>query len=219
MFIHEMVVERVSTKLLTQHPDNANNGDIDAIEESIEINGFYSPLHVQRSTGRILAGNHRYLVALRRGIPEVPVIYHDVTDEQALRIMLADNSITRHGFDDEPQLLNLLDALYATDLGLHGTGFTMDERDKLSESINEPLNFVDNRTPTTDVDDRDGPKGHLRFTVIPQFDEAGNCYELVLQKEGMGTVSKGDANAVRRAMGLNAFTKEELDAFGEHGWR
>ena len=219
MYVHDMKVEMVPTGSLTQHPDNANNGDVDALEESIEVNGFYAPLHVQRSTGYVVAGNHRLLVAMRVGMPFVPVIYHELTDEQAIRLMLADNAITRHGFDDEPQLLNLLDALYATDLGLHGTGFTVDERERLSISINEPLDFEANPVRDTRLDADNDVKGHARFAVIPQFDEDGVCYELVLQKEGGGAVSKSDANYIRRLLGFQPFSQSEIDAFGERGWR
>lgn len=219
MKIHDLKIETVQLAAIHQHPDNPNNGDMDALEESMEVNGFFAPITLQRSTGAILAGNHRYMVALRRGMKELPAIYLDVTDEQAKRIMLADNQITRLGFDDEGQLLNALTDLYATDLSLHGTGFDMDDLRKLEKDINEPLDLpVD-----ADVDSRmgeDGPSKAMRFTVTPGMcDEDGNVYELIIEKRGMVAISKGDANTVRRALGLDPFTEEELMAFTGLAWK
>ena len=37
------------------HPNNWNNGDTEAIAESIEVNGMYRPLYAQRSTRYIVA--------------------------------------------------------------------------------------------------------------------------------------------------------------------
>ena len=51
---------------LETHPRNVNQGDIGAIYESIGANGFYGAIVAQKSTGRILAGNHRYQAAVKR---------------------------------------------------------------------------------------------------------------------------------------------------------
>jgi SAM-dependent methyltransferase len=53
---------------LETHPRNVNQGDIGAIYESIGANGFYGAIVAQKSTGRILAGNHRYQAAVQ-GLP------------------------------------------------------------------------------------------------------------------------------------------------------
>ena len=76
---------------LEAHPQNPNEGDVEAIGESIRANGFYKPLQAQRSTGRILTGHHSWYAAQAEGIAEVPVVWLDVDDPTALRIMLADN--------------------------------------------------------------------------------------------------------------------------------
>jgi hypothetical protein len=53
---------------LETHPRNVNQGDIGAIYESIGANGFYGAIVAQKSTGRILAGNHRNQAAVQ-GLP------------------------------------------------------------------------------------------------------------------------------------------------------
>lgn len=105
------------------HPDNPNHGDVDAIVESIEENGYYAPVVVQRATGLILAGSHRWHGLRRLGHTQIPVVWLDVDDERATRIMLADNRTTRLGHDDIASLVELLERLAESDGGLAGTAY------------------------------------------------------------------------------------------------
>lgn len=124
-----------------QMPENANNGDIDAIQESIQVNGFTAPVIAQASTGFIIAGNHRYQAVIGLGATEIPVIWVDMDDEQALRYMIADNRTARLGQDDLSILENLLGRLEITDIGLHGTGFNEDDLTVLRAAIEGPLEY------------------------------------------------------------------------------
>lgn len=217
MRMHDLKVEMVQTDRLNQHPENANNGDVDALAESIDINGFYSPLLVQRSTGHILAGNHRYLVALSRNVPALPCIYLDVDDEAAKRVMLADNRITRLGHDDEGALAELLTDLYESDLALHGTGYTMDDYTKLMDGINEPLSYDETDIP--EVDEARDPiiAGGMRFVVTPRVDYDGTISELTVEKAAFGTFSRSDVNLVRKALGQPPYTKQDFAALEAEG--
>lgn len=214
-----MRIEIVPISKLYQSPDNANNGDLDAIGESIEVNGFYSPIIVQRSTNYILAGNHRYVAAIAQGAVVIPAIYLDVDEKQAKRIMVADNRTTRLGFDDDSQLLNVLEDLYATDVGLAGTGYEYEDYAKLAAELNGPLDFDAEPVEADRERKSDGPSKAMRFSIQPVVDEDGNCTEIVLQKEGMGPITKTDANAIRRALGMEPFTKTELQALEVPSWR
>src|SRR5438874_12420683 len=49
------------------HPKNARAGDLGAICQSIEHNGWFGACLVQQSTGFILAGNHRHQAAAHSG--------------------------------------------------------------------------------------------------------------------------------------------------------
>lgn len=123
--------EMVDAATLELHPDNPNQGDVGAIAESMAFHGFYGVLYVQRSTRRVLAGNHRLMAARQLGLDEVPVVWLDVNDEQAARILLVDNRTTRLGSDDDKLLTELLQSLAMTDDKLAGTGFDGDDLDAL----------------------------------------------------------------------------------------
>jgi DNA modification methylase len=93
---------------LQTHPMNANQGDVGAIHESIEANGFYGRALVQKSTGYILIGNHRFRAAVANGSDVLPVEVIDVDDATALRIMEADNAIAHKStYDNEQRAYNL----------------------------------------------------------------------------------------------------------------
>lgn len=109
--------ELVPADQLRPHPRNPHLSDDDAIDESVDANGFYGALVAQRSTGYVLSGHGRLRNRLRAGAP-VPVVWVDVDDATALRYTLAANRAAERGsyFDD------LLTARAASG-SLTGTGF------------------------------------------------------------------------------------------------
>ena len=123
--------ELVPLDAIKPHPRNANQGDFGAIDESVDLNGFYGAIVVNKRTGHILAGNHRWMVAREKGMPTIPVTWVDVDDLEELRIMIVDNRTTRLGQDDETKLAAILAELAATPLGLQGTGFDGDDLDDI----------------------------------------------------------------------------------------
>lgn len=136
---------------LTPHPQNPHNGDVDAIMESIRVNGMYRPLEAQMSTGRILCGNQTYAALMELGATLAPVVPLDVTDAAALRIMLGDNELARLGNDDQGQLAGLLVALRRDDpLSLLGTGWDDDKLTRLLRTVtaDKPLQGDDRPAPT-----------------------------------------------------------------------
>jgi hypothetical protein len=130
---YEMVpVDRIST-----HPENARKGSLEVIRESIRTNGFYGACVVQRSTGRILVGNHRYLAAVEEGLVEVPVVWVDKSDDEARRLLLVDNRTTDLAVYDDQALVELL-SNYADDNGdLVGTGWDYAELEALIKIVEE----------------------------------------------------------------------------------
>lgn len=111
------------------HPDNPRRGAVNKIAESLVSNGFYGALIVQRSSGHILAGNHRFLAAKQLGLSHVPVCYIDVDDDEAKRILLADNRTSDIGDYDNAVLVELLQSLPSLD----GTAYEQFELDLLME--------------------------------------------------------------------------------------
>lgn len=118
-----------------QHPQNVNEADVGAIHESVEVNGFYGSIVVQRSTGYILAGNHRWLAAAHAGATEIPVTWVDVDDATALRILLADNRTTRKGQDNKAELADLLQSILNDEGSLEGSGYDADDLDDLLKDL------------------------------------------------------------------------------------
>lgn len=107
---------------LLEHPDNPRRGDEEAIEASMAAHGFYGAVLAQTSTRRIIAGNHRTRVARRRGEATVPVLWLDVDDDQARRLLLVDNRTSDDARYDDRVLTDLLAELAAAG-DLTGTGW------------------------------------------------------------------------------------------------
>lgn len=123
--------EVVAIDRLRPHPANPRQGDVGAIYDSINANGFYGAVVVQESTGYVLAGNHRLKAAKEAGLEAVPAIYVDVDDERAMRILLADNRTNDVASYDNDALADLLEHLASTPSGLTGTGYDGDALDDL----------------------------------------------------------------------------------------
>lgn len=119
---------------LKQHPRNPNRGDVEAIRKSIRRNRWFGALVAQRSTGYVLAGNHRLMAARAEGLATVPVHWVDVSDEDAVRILLADNKTAEDATRDPEALAALLDELTQTS-DLEGTGYDAGDLDALLASL------------------------------------------------------------------------------------
>lgn len=113
-------------ELIDPHPLNPNVGDREALESSIGEVGFYGAVIVRYKpdTGRyeLIAGEHRWRT-LRAAGHAVPAIMVEMTDEQALKALLADNEVTRRGRYNNDRLLIALRALPS----VSGTGFDLEE--------------------------------------------------------------------------------------------
>jgi len=133
-------VEMVALGDLSCHPDNPRRGDVEAIRASIRANGFYGALVVQRSSGFILAGNHRFMAAEAEGLDRVPVIYVDAGDDDAKAILVGDNRLSDLAENDPELLAALLQAIQAGERGLAGTGYSDDD---LAELLAQAAEGID----------------------------------------------------------------------------
>jgi hypothetical protein len=107
---------------LKPHPDNPNNGDTDAIKQSL-LDGMYRSV-CARVDGTILAGHHVYFAALELGWTELHVDFVDVDDDQALKILVKDNRLPELGAGVDLGLLYpILQHLQEVDDGLDGIGY------------------------------------------------------------------------------------------------
>jgi len=127
--------ERVHIDRIEPHPANPNDGDIGAIAESIRKNGFYGRIVVRDSTGKILAGEHRWRAAQEVGLTEVPIERVECDDETAMRILVADNATAEKAEREPEPLADLLESLETTADGLAGTGYDNGDLDELLDDL------------------------------------------------------------------------------------
>jgi len=135
----ELTTEYVNVQSLRPHPKNPRNGDIDAIAESLRVNGQYRPIVVARH-GTILAGNHTYMAAMQLGWQSIAAVFLDIEadSDAALKIMLADNRTADLGNYDNGILASLLTHLDDVD-SLLGTGYDAKTLASLLSEIDAPL--------------------------------------------------------------------------------
>ena len=141
--VSNLKITKVPIEQLSVHPHNARQGDIGAISKSLEEHGQYRPIVVQKSTMRVLAGNHTLQAAAALGWKHVEAVTIDVDDDQALRILLVDNRTNDLADYDNGVLVDLLESLVFTDIGLIGTGFTGSDLDDLIANANSTDLFGD----------------------------------------------------------------------------
>ncbi len=141
--------QRLPVSEVRLYHKNPRKGKVDVIASSIRVNGLYKPVVVNRGThtGRpneVLCGNHT-VMALRDlaeddpKYSEVLVHFVDVDDDQAARIVAADNRTAELGGFDDEVLADLLKDLP----DLEGTGYTDDDLAKMLGS-----NIVEGDAPT-----------------------------------------------------------------------
>jgi ParB-like chromosome segregation protein Spo0J len=131
--------EVVPITAVRPHPKNPRQGDVAAIRESLDANGWFGAVLAQKSTGFILAGNHRYRAACQRGAETIPVLWIDCDDQTALRVLLADNRTSDLADYDEAWLSELLSGLREGAAGLAGTGFDDASLGELLQSLESNL--------------------------------------------------------------------------------
>lgn len=139
-------VEQVPIDSLTPFDGNPRVGDVAALATSLQVNGQFRPLVVRAETNQILAGNHTWRAAKTLGWATVAISrLHGLTDEQATRIVLADNRYSDLASYDDQALADLL----ATVTDFDGTGYDRSDLDSLLASLeaSQPA------TALTDPDD------------------------------------------------------------------
>ena len=123
---------------VSPHPKNVRQGDVGMIATSLDRNGQYRPIVVQKSSMNIVAGNHTWKAAKSLGWKEIAAQVLDIDDDRALRIMLAYNKANDLASYDDAELLDLLVELVNSDDGLEGTLFANDDVDDLVALLSMP---------------------------------------------------------------------------------
>ena len=132
--------ELVKVSTLKPYDKNPRKGNVRAIAESLATNKQYRPIVVQKSTKKILAGNHTWQAAKALGWDSIAVVFVDVDEDQAKRIVLADNRTNDLAEYDDRILAQLLKDLQSPE----GTGYTQSDMDALLQASAEAMADVAN---------------------------------------------------------------------------
>lgn len=134
-------MERVDPRSLVKALRNPRRGDIEAIKKSLKANGWYGTAVVRKKDRMILVGNHRTEAATQVGIPGIDVVWVDVDDAHAERMIMVDNRTNDLAGYDQLILNSMLADMRARE-NLIGTGFTEDQIDKMLAPPTPPSEFV-----------------------------------------------------------------------------
>lgn len=165
----------LNTNDLNLFHNNPRTGNTKAIRESIEENGVYKPLVVNKGThtGRpneVLAGNHtlKAVQAIAADNPDdeqwqkADVWLVDVDDTTATKIVLADNRTADLGDYDNELLQELLESV---DDNLDGTGYNYDDLDAIRDEL-EALEGAPGSAGLLDEPDTDSYQETYAVTVV-----------------------------------------------------
>ena len=132
-----LTIEHVELDRLKPDPFNPRRiaeQELDALTRSIQEFGFVDPIIARREDRAVIGGHQRLLAARRLGLASVPVIFVDLSPEQAKLLNLALNRIS--GDWDQELLARLLAELNETpDVDITLSGFGEDEIAKLLKSL------------------------------------------------------------------------------------
>ena len=116
------------------NPRRISDEELDALTRSIREFGLVDPIIARREDSTVVGGHQRLVAARRLGLETVPVIYVDLSPEQAKLLNLALNKIS--GDWDQELLARLLGDLRDTpDVDVSLSGFGEDEVAKLLKSL------------------------------------------------------------------------------------
>lgn len=177
------------------HPKNVRQGDIGAISESLKTHGQYRSIVVDGRTNLILAGNHTWKAAKALGWSEINAGFIETKDDdEALRILLADNRTNDLATYDDTGLTELLKQLTETDIGLVGTAFDGDALDQLLMDLEQKPFGLDLETK------------YSQAVKVPQYEIVGDEPQL------SELVDKTKATQLRNEI-LKANLPENLEEF------
>lgn len=187
-------IEHVAISKIAPHPRNPNRGDLEAIIESVRTTGFWEPILVQRSSGYAISGNHRIEAAVALNMTSLPVVYLDVDDDTAMRIMLAANQTAKRSVYDDQSLAELLAKLALDDvIGLLGTGFDQVDLDLLLDRLDhDPTGTPEAGTVLTPQDRQAGyDASGIRSIILPlaaaDYERLIAAFEQLRERMGLAT--------------------------------
>lgn len=128
---HDLKVVKVPVAELKEFPGNPRVGNVSVIAESLEANGQYRPIVVRKATNEVLTGNHTLKAARKLGWHTIDIVYVDVDEIEAKKIVLADNRSSDIGTYDMDKLAAVLQGIP----DVTGTGYTETDMKSLLSAV------------------------------------------------------------------------------------
>jgi len=129
-------IKYVDTDSLVEFPNNPRTSNMEGILESVKLHGQYRPLTVNKNNNQILTGNHTWLAMKQLGISKCAVMFVDVDEITAKKIVLVDNKTNELATYDKELMVDMLTEMM--ELGkLLGTGYSADEADDILAGLDE----------------------------------------------------------------------------------
>jgi hypothetical protein len=136
--VHVVEVRDVPVTAISEHPRNANRGNIGEIATRLREMGQYRTIVVHADTGHILAGNSTYRAARDQlGWTHIRAEFVRCSDERALEILAWDNRARDKSLGyDQSSLLELLTAIEQNG-SLSLAGYDQGNLDDLAAALEE----------------------------------------------------------------------------------
>jgi hypothetical protein len=169
-----------------------NDRAADQLAKLIEEHGFISPIIATRN-GTVRAGNTRLKAALKKNLPEVPVIYVEFDSEEAAQAYsLSDNRASENAQWDQDLLRELFGTLERVEIDVDKTGFTQTEIKKLQKKRATFSEAVKSFTMT------EGMTGLWCWMEVPEEDAA--LFQEMLDKYGSKVKEKAKGHSNKRRL-------------------
>lgn len=143
-----LAVTWVATGALFENPANPrhNENAVAPVAASIRKFGWQQPIVAKRS-GEVIAGHTRLMAARELGHTQVPVVYFNGSDLDALAFGIADNKSHEFATWDEGALVKILETLQKED-ALDATGFVDEDITNLLRELGSgDANAIDDPGP------------------------------------------------------------------------
>ncbi|MFC1930448.1 site-specific DNA-methyltransferase [Chloroflexota bacterium] len=193
------------------NPRHIDEKELEALTRSIREFGLIDPIIVRKEDKLVIGGHQRALAARRLGYKTVPVVFVDLSLEQARLLNIALNKISG-SFDQELLARLLSDLNQVPDVDLTLSGFGEDELKKLLKSLN--AREKRERTETFDLDDA------IKAAQASPVAKQGDIW--LLGDHRLHCADSTDSGALQRLMGRDraamAFTDPPYNVnYGHHG--
>ena len=116
------------------NPRRISDDQLEALTKSLQTYGFIQPVLARREDKTVIGGHQRLTAARRLGYKTVPVIFLEITLEQARLLNLSLNKISGD-WDNELLSRLLADLAPVEDIDLSLSGFSDDELKKLLKGV------------------------------------------------------------------------------------